>query len=151
MLDALRCGSWLVYATRAEKSNAVRVRNIVIYVKRDQVDADSRRLYADIVVDRMAASPGCLALELFGQDVSLVPVPGASLTRPNTVWPALSICNALRNAGLGGSVDKVLRRITAVPKSAVSQNRPTFDQHYQSFSVQGTLNNPLRLLVWTMW
>ena len=147
MLETLTCGSWLVYATRAETHNAVRIRNIVLFIKRDQLELTTRRLFADIVVEHMAARLDAPLRELFGKDACLVPVPGAGLTRPNTVWPALTICKSLESLGLGVAVTPVLRRATSVPKSAGSQHRPTLDQHFDSLTVQGTLNHPARIIL----
>jgi hypothetical protein len=137
----------LVYATRSEASDAIRIRDIVLFIKRDQLQPETRRPYADVVVDRMASRLGPALSDLFGGDSWLVPVPGAGLTRPKTVWPALSICNALLRSGLGASVKPVLQRIRAVPKSAGSQNRPSLRDHHDSLAVQGTLHRPSRIVL----
>jgi len=99
------------------------------------------------VVERMAAKLGAQLSALFGDGAHLIPVPRAGFTRPNTVWPALTICKALEKSGLGTSVATVLRRATAVPKSAGSQQRPTLDQHYRSLAVQGSLEHPRRIVL----
>jgi len=119
----------------------------VLYVKRDQLQAGTRRPYAELVVDRMASGLEPPLSELFNPAAFLIPVPGAGLTRPNTVWPALSICRALHKSGLGASPATVLRRARAVPKSAGSQNRPLLHEHYESFTVQGTLDHPTRIVL----
>jgi len=77
----------------------------------------------------------------------LVPVPGASLTRPNTVWPSLRVCEELVRQGLGQDILTVVSRSTAVPKSAGSAIRPPLDQHLNSLTVQARLNPPSRLLL----
>ena len=146
MPDTLTCGSWLVYATRAKAPNAIRIRDIVLDIKRDQLQAGSRRLYVEIVVERMASQLGSLG-PLFGDDVLLIPVPGAGLTKPKTVWPALSICNALLHTGLGAAVAPVLQRALAVRKSAGSQNRPSLHEHQESLAVQGTVARHKRILL----
>ena len=136
-----------MYATRAETSDAIRIRNIVLFIKRDQLQPETRRPYAELVVERMASALRSPLRELFSGDTFLIPVPGAGLTRPKTVWPALSICEALRTTGLGASVTTVLRRVRAVPKSAGSQNRPSLHDHYESFAVQGTLDRPKSIVL----
>jgi len=128
-----------VYATRAEAANAVRVRDIIKAIKGDKIDPLTRRPYVEIVVERMAASVGASLEDILNADSVLIPVPGSGLTRPNTVWPALSICNALRKFGLGAAIETSLRRAHAVQKSAGNQTRPSLEEHYKSFSVQGTL------------
>jgi len=147
LLDALTCASWLVYATRAEEADAVRIRDIVLYIKRDRLQRETRRPYVDIVVERLAARSRGFVTEIFGDRALLVPVPGSGLTKPRTVWPALSICQALLHYGFGTSVAPVLRRIRAVSKSAGSQERPSLDQHYRSLSVQGTFAHQKRIVL----
>jgi phosphoribosylpyrophosphate synthetase len=147
LLDILTCGSWLVYATRSEAPDAGRIRNIVLFIKRDQLQPETGRPYADVVIERMASTLGPSLGDLFGNGAFLIPVPGAGLTRPRTVWPALSICNGLLRCGLGASVGPVLRRARAVPKSAGSQTRPSLREHYDSLTVQGTLSRPHRIVL----
>jgi hypothetical protein len=137
--DTLSCGSWLVYATRADAPDAARIRNLVLFVKRDQIHLESRRLYVSLLVERMNEALGSVG-QLFRANTLLVPIPRAGLTRPNTVWPALSICRALHSTGLGGSVATILARTRAVHKSAGSQSRPSLQDHHESLTVQGSLD-----------
>lgn len=136
-----------MYATRANTPNASRIRNLVLFIKRDQIQVETRRPYADVLIERMAADLPASFRDLFAEESLLVPVPGAGLTRPKTVWPALSLCQALQRSGLGTSVRPLLRRVHAVPKSAGSQSRPTLNEHYRSLAVQGTLRRPGRLVL----
>jgi predicted amidophosphoribosyltransferase len=136
-----------VYATRADTPNARRIRNLVLFIKRDQIHIETRRLYADVLIERMVADLPASFRDLFAEENLLVPVPGAGLTRPKTVWPALSLCQALERSGLGTSVKPVLRREHAVSKSAGSQSRPTLDEHHRSLTVQGTLRRPGRIVL----
>jgi hypothetical protein len=73
---------------------------------------------------------------LFAPGAVLVPVPG-SAPGSEAPWVASQLANALRDVGLSGSVWLGLRRQFAVRKSAraLSGERPTVHEHYQSFSV----------------
>lgn len=66
---------------------------------------------------------------------------------PHTVWPSRRVCEELLRQGLGDDILAVVRRTTAVPKSAGSAARPRLDQHVRSFTVEPRLAPPSRLLV----
>jgi hypothetical protein len=73
---------------------------------------------------------------LFARESVLVPVPGSgSATRG--VWAAHRLALALHGVGLGGSVWPGVVRRFPVRKSATALNadRPTVQQHYESFAV----------------
>jgi hypothetical protein len=40
-----------VYATRATTEDAGRIRNLVIYIKRDQLQRDTGRPYAEVLIE----------------------------------------------------------------------------------------------------
>ena len=73
---------------------------------------------------------------LFAPGAVLVPVPG-SAPGSEAPWVASQLAVALRDVGLKGTVWLGLRRQFAVRKSAtaLSGERPTVQEHYQSFSV----------------
>ena len=73
---------------------------------------------------------------LFAPGAVLVPVPG-SAPGSDAPWVALQLAVALRDVGRAGSVWPGLQRSFAVRKSAtaLSGERPTVCEHYQSFSV----------------
>jgi hypothetical protein len=73
---------------------------------------------------------------LFAPGAVLVPVPG-SAPGNDAPWVASQLAMALRDVGLAGTVWLGLRRQFAVRKSAtaLSGERPTVHEHYESFSV----------------
>jgi len=88
---------------------------------------------------------------LFVANSILVPVPGSA---PSTrgVWAAQCLASALHGVGLGCSVWTGIARRFPVRKSATALNtdRPTVQQHYESFAVatQLTLTDfPTRLVI----
>jgi predicted amidophosphoribosyltransferase len=86
--------------------------------------------------------------DAFGADVTFVPVPGSnpSATR---VWAAERLALALHGVRLGGSVWLGLQRRFPVRKSATALNgdRPTLQQHCDSFSVLELSDAPPRRIV----
>jgi pyrimidine operon attenuation protein/uracil phosphoribosyltransferase len=84
---------------------------------------------------------------LFGNAVVLVPVPG-SAPAPGG-WAAERLAVALQGIGLGRSVWRGVRRCCAVRKSATALNadRPTVQQHYESFSVGRSAVTPQRMVL----
>jgi len=85
---------------------------------------------------------------LFGKRVVLVPVPG-SVPSAAGVWAAERLALALRDIGLGYSVWPGVQRRFAVRKSATSLNadRPSVQQHYDSFLVSTPPTSPERIVL----
>ena len=86
--------------------------------------------------------------DVFGADVTLVPIPSSnpSATR---VWAAERLALALHGVRLGGSVWPGLQRRFPVRKSATALNadRPTLQQHCDSFSVLNLPDVPRRIVL----
>jgi predicted amidophosphoribosyltransferase len=74
---------------------------------------------------------------LFGRETYFVPVPSSSPLSRTAVWAAARLATALHGVGLGKGVWLGLRRQHAVRKSAtaLSGDRPTVRQHYESLCV----------------
>jgi hypothetical protein len=85
---------------------------------------------------------------LFGKEVILVPVPG-SAPAPGAAWAAERLAVALREIGLGNCVWQIVQRRFAVRKSATALNtdRPTVQQHYESFSIARSAISPERIVL----
>lgn len=135
----LRCGSLFVYATKGQTALSRSVREFVINVKQDRIESNTGRFYADLASERLAREQPPALMPFFGPEVALVPVPTSALTRPNTVWCALTLCKFLQAAGLAAEVVPMLHRAVAVRKSAGSSERPSADQHRRSFAIEPPL------------
>jgi predicted amidophosphoribosyltransferase len=85
---------------------------------------------------------------LFTKEAVLVPVPG-STPSAGAPWAAERLAVALHGMGLGKSVWRGVRRRFGVRKSATALNaeRPTVQQHYQSFSVERSHVAPERIVL----
>jgi hypothetical protein len=106
-------------------------------------------IYARVV--REQAIQRHVLSNLFAKNGFLVPVPG-SAPASHGVWAAQSLALALHGVGLGGFVWAGIERRFAVRKSAtaLSAQRPSVRQHYESFAVsrQSTLpESPTRLVI----
>jgi hypothetical protein len=146
-LEALSCISWLVYATRATDESAKRVKNLIIQIKSDRVDPAAGVPTVQLVVERVIRRLGDREIQGFADAPVLVPVPGAGLTKPNSVWPARRVSEELVRQRLGIDVLPIVRRTIAVGKIAGNAVRPTLEEHVHSFSVTPGLRPPSRLVV----
>ncbi len=145
--DALRCASWLIYATRATGDAARRARSLIINIKTDRVDAKRERPVVELVVSAALLRLDDTARAVFDGDPCLVPVPRSGLTKAHTVWPARRIAEELVRQGLGGDVVPVISRAVAVAKSAGNPERPGLAEHLHSLAVQKSFRPPSRLLL----
>jgi len=88
---------------------------------------------------------------MFGDDVVLVPVPGAAPLHEGAIWTPYELCNAMLARGLVARVHPWLKRTFAVAKSATALpgQRPKAKDHYASIAVdtQGVLQPPRRIVV----
>lgn len=85
----------------------------------------------------------------FGTTDILVPVPGCTPQAAGAPWTAEHLARALISEGLGGQAWPGLRRVQAVRKSATAApgERPTLDDHYNSFDVEHPESPPERILL----
>jgi len=121
------------YSVRGTSEAAVRGRTV-----RDWMKLGRR---PEAIVQRLregSATHGVSFGGYLGPDALLVPVPRRAPRRGDALWPALELCDQLRDAGLGRSVETLLRRERAVPKSSVilrAADRPSPATHADSLSV----------------
>jgi hypothetical protein len=90
-------------------------------------------------------TPAAAILEPFlNPTVTLIPVPRSAPLTPGALWPARVIADLLVEGGFGHEVLPCIERVTAVPKSAVSQakERPLWHAHHASLTVRGQLLVP---------
>ena len=86
--------------------------------------------------------------EMFGEDVTLVPVPSSDPSATRT-WAAERLAVALHGVGLGRAVWPGIRRCFPVRKSATALNadRPTTQLHYESLSVPDLAREPRSIVL----
>jgi hypothetical protein len=143
VIERLALATPLTYAVRGTGPVSVSSRALRDRVKR----ADSQLLPQIAAYVKGLVDAGTFT-EFFG-DVVLVPVPGSTPLAPGAVGRGVSICNALRAAGLGSEVRELVERAEPVQKSAFAApaERPTAAAHLASLRVVPTLDVPARVLL----
>jgi len=84
-------------------------------------------------------------LKFLEDDRVLVPIPGsAPLKTADSIWTPFIIAQRLVKDGFGREVQSILKRRTAVPKSAFAKQgeRPTIQRHYDTMEVDAGLLAP---------
>ena len=86
--------------------------------------------------------------EMFGGEVTLVPVPGSD-PYATRIWAAERLAVALHGVGLGRTVWPGIQRCFTVRKSAtaLNTNRPTTQLHYESLSVSDLAGEPRKIVL----
>jgi len=136
-----------VYATRSTAQDAKRIKSLILDIKEDRRDRRTGHPWSAIAIERALSRSGEAARSAFQGDPMLVPVPGSGLTKPHTVWSAKRLCEELVAQGLGADVIEIVKRTTAVPKSAGNERRPSLREHHDSLTVTPRLVPPTRLLL----
>jgi hypothetical protein len=76
--------------------------------------------------------------DCFEGALTAVPVPRSKLQQPNSLWPALRICEELKAVGLVTDIAPFLRRTRAVlpsHHSSSADTRASPEQHYETMAV----------------
>lgn len=117
-----------------------------IALKQDRIQPGGLHIYDSVA--KWCADYG-LFRDFFSGTAILVPVPGSSLTRPNTLWVAKLLSDALVRHGLGSGLCACLSRRMSVPKSAFSkpQDRPTPTRHCETMAVANMVTEPTNILL----
>jgi hypothetical protein len=145
-LRSVEFSSCYVYSPHGDSYGSAASRLLCIRLKSGDVAwlPGYARLVREQAIQHMALS------HLFAKNSLLVPVPG-STHASRGVWAAQCLALALYGVGLGRSVWAGIERRFSVRKSAtaLSTQRPTVRQHYESFAVirQSTLAEPPTRLV----
>jgi hypothetical protein len=145
LLSEVRFGAFLAYSPRGTSSTSVRSRRFRDNVKLDRPD-QIRDILA-ILSDRFEETP---LRRILSPDATIVPAPrSAPFRTPDASWPARRIATELVEVGLGAEVFPVLQRVSPVKKSAYAnpRERPTPQQHLESFGLDSLLGSPSRIVI----
>ena len=88
--------------------------------------------------------------DFFAASSTLVPVPASAPAKtPDTLWPGLSIAEALLRHGLGRDLQKLLVRTVRVPKAheQSATDRPRIDELVDSFEWRGDFGSNLERVI----
>ena len=85
----------------------------------------------------------------FNRDSMLVPVPKGGAATRASCWAARRLAFEIKAVGLAGSVWPGLCRVTPVPRSSAAWmwERPTVQQHFQSFAVTQPVSPPAHIVL----
>jgi hypothetical protein len=138
MIRAVTFASCYVYSPGGSGASCVRSRLMRSLLK--EGDAYFIDKYAGRVRQQVAEGPSLAGF--FGAGSVLVPIPGCTPRFRGKESVADHLAGALLGEGLGQSIWRGLRRVSAVPKSAtaVPGLRPSVGDHYASLAV--TLASP---------
>jgi hypothetical protein len=144
--------AFLQYSPRGTTPTSLQSKNVTLAIKRDGfvggvrvIDFATRRIREERANYPFLAS-------YFNDSVTLIPAPRSSPQKdPNALWPALRICQSLKNEGCSGRVLPCLKRIKQVTKYATAGagQRPDPAAHYESIEVDtsGVLTSPNSLTI----
>jgi hypothetical protein len=134
-----------VYSPKGESDVSQRSRQLCVRVKSGSTQW--LRSYAATVHQEVVH--GRRFLEFFKEDTLLVPIPEFRPSGRMSFWAARRLALALQQTGLAEEVWTGLRRISSVGKSSSAWmwERPTVQQHYQSFAVIPSLKSARNILL----
>lgn len=92
---------------------------------------------------------GRLFPNFFSSGAVLIPIPGSSLTKPDTMWAPKILAESLVSVGLGSSVATCISRVAYVRKSATSspEDRPMPIKHCETMAVTRMVTEPASILL----
>ena len=144
LLSSVSFASFLTYSPRGTSEISRKSRTVCYGIKADRADVMSEAV-ARLEKEYEAAGLG----EFLGPEVVLVPTPRSAPLVEGALWPAERICERLLAEGLGSSVERVLLRTKAVPKSSFSQPgaRPSVERHLETLVAEPLLLGAERITV----
>lgn len=150
-LSELAFGALLAYSPRGVSKESQRSKALGLQLKGNRfVGASPPATAADFIVLRMVARLAETPLAgFFSLSDLLVPVPTSGLLQPDSVWPALAVCQAMAALGLGRDVRHCLERRAPIRKSAFAApgERPDLAEHLASLAVHPPVAPPPRILL----
>jgi len=149
-ITEIEFGTLWTYSPWGETEEEFRSKTIKANLKTDAVSAEGKIPMSEYIARGIKNDLGKLPFaKFFNVNPVLVPMPGSSLTKANTLWVPQNLATALVKNGLGERVSLCLQRTKALRKSHTSSpaNRPKAQEHYDSMSVQKELSDPAEILL----
>jgi len=152
LLSTLEYASYLSYTPRGTEEEAKLSKRIMSFIKGDRIVSSKSiqnipmsEFIAKNLKDELDKLPFA---DLFGKDVSLVPVPKSSLMIPGTLWVPQRLVHALCKFDLGKEFNCLIRK-EAVPQAHFSkpEDRPKPLDHYKTIDVQKSMETPKNILL----
>lgn len=145
MIRAISFASVYVYSPQGSSAVSGRSRLLLALLKSDDGKFISK--YAGRVRQQAIELP--LFADFFAGSDLLIPIPGSAPQGRRTRWVAEHLALAMVREGIGRRVMPLLRRVSAVRKSATAPAgaRPTVTRHYDSFAVERCEPAPDRIVL----
>jgi hypothetical protein len=143
--ESLRFASFLSYCPRGESPAHRESQSVMRLLKENRMMREkSPPISGSMFAARRLAQEAPPEVLSVLRDAVLVPVPRSSLSKSDSLWPALEICNALVAQGIGARVLEALRRERALTKAAWAEtrDRPTVEAQCESLAVERPLDLP---------
>jgi hypothetical protein len=136
------CYTVMNYYPRPKSEVGEKSKRICAQVKRPNPEMIEK------IVDRMISDGQ--HKQLFGDEAILIPVPRSTPILKDGSWPSLSIAEKLRVRGLGGAVEPILVRASAVSPSHLATSaseRTSVNEHRASLTISGLLTPPSKVIL----
>lgn len=142
MLFSLPYTSFANYSPRGQTETSRKSKGVCGAVKRGTIP-----LIDDMI--NHFTDPNCRIIVDAMNESVLVPVPRSSPIQHGTLWPSAVIANRLIGAGYGIEVKALIRRATAIQKSAYASqgSRPTVEEHMATLEVEADLLGPKKIML----
>ncbi len=117
-------------------------------LKNDQVLNSGSPMSEEVAGMLSVSLAGSPFHDYFHKDVTLVPIPGSSRLKKDTLWVPERITSALEKHDLGTSI-QILYRDVPLRRSSTSlaKDRPKAHQHYGSMAIQKPLHDPKEIVL----
>ncbi len=138
-------GALLAYSPRGQSETSRRSRDVCYRIKAS--DPETLTLAGQRLREHIARAD--VLARLFGDDVTVVPMPRSAPLVAGALWPAERIADAIVTAGLAARAVPALERSVAVPKSARAAwgERPSVAMHYDSLTAHARVDVSDRILL----
>ncbi len=142
--------SLLSYSTKGSNAEIDHARGISVILKQGLSLQSPPMLIVDYVAQQVSERRNAaLFRDFFETNPALVPTPGSSLMKKDTLWVPEQLCNSLLKSGLGSQVMPCLVRTIPVPKSHLlpAHLRLKAQRHYDTMGVQGNFGDVRSILL----
>ena len=142
---SLQFAACYAYSPKGESDTSVRSRQLCGRVKKGS--RNWLRSYIACLRQEVAGKRHCSGF--FSDRTLLIPVPNSPASTRSSLWVARRLAVTLKEAGLAEDVWTGLRRIVSVERSSSAWRweRPTVQQHYQSFAVVASARPPTDIVL----
>ena len=140
MISRIPYGTFANFSPRGQSKLSQKSQLICSRIKSGKFNPDN-------LVPHLSAPIGQVLQPFLDPSVTFVPVPKSHPLRDGALWPSLVIAEGLRQLGFGETVSSLIKRTSAIKKSATAGwgNRPSVSDHYRTLEVERDIFQPLKI------